>query len=208
MKLKTLIVALTFFLLLSIFAIPAFAQPKNVLFVCKGNIMRSVIAEKLFEKMLSEKGLASEYIVSSRGLQGTPGWPVLPTHGNLKYYNKASGKAIWEQVQPSLKELGIEEEMKANKATVVTVEDIQSADLVVALNQDVLSDSKWGMTTQFPTYSKKMMLFTELVGSDEGIADAYDSKEKGNKYERVVLKIADVLKKGYNNLIKRLSSPQ
>ncbi len=201
-------VALTFFLLLSIYSILAFAQPKNVLFVCKGNIMRSVIAEKLFEKMLSEKGLASEYIVSSRGLQGTPGWPVLPTHGNLKYYNKASGKAIWEQVEPSLKELGIEEEMKANKATVVTVEDLQSADLVVALNQDVLSDSKWGMTTQFPTYSKKMMLFTELVGSDEGIADAYDSKEKGNKYERVVLKIADVLKKGCNNLIKRLSSPQ
>jgi protein-tyrosine-phosphatase len=209
LKMKALEATSAVLLLLFILATPAIAAEEtiHVLFVCKGNIMRSVIAELLFEKLVADKNLAGKYSASSRGMQGTPGWPVLPTHGNLKYYNEANGSNAWEQSQPSLKTLGIEEELKAHKAAVVTAKDLEKADLVVALNRDVLSDSSWGLKTQFPDYRDKMILFTEIVGSDEGIADPIESKENGNKYQRVVLQIDDVLKRGFDTLCNAVRLP-
>jgi protein-tyrosine-phosphatase len=97
--------------------------------------------------------------------------------------------------------------MKALEAAAVTAKDLEKADLVVALNRDVLSDSSWGLKTQFPDYRDKMILFTDIVGSDEGIADPIESKENGNKYERVVLQIDDVLKRGFDNLCNSTSAP-
>ncbi len=206
MKLKSLNVAVIIALLLGMFAMQAQAGDvkKNVLFVCQGNIMRSVIAELLFEKMLAEKNLSEEYTVISRGMQGTPALSVLPVHNNIKYYNEANGANVWEQSLPSLKKLGIDEKIQENKSTAVTAKDMEQADLVVALSKDVMEDPEWGLKSQFSMSSNKIILFTEIVGSDEGISDAYASKEEGNKYEKRVYAIADVMKQGFHNLLQRL----
>ena len=57
---------------------------------------------------------------------------------------------------------------------------------------------------QFPGYDKKMILITELVGSNEGIADAYKAGTEGNKYESTVYQVADVVERGYKKLLMRL----
>jgi protein-tyrosine phosphatase len=49
------------------------AQPKRVLFVCLGNIIRSPLAENLFLHLASQAGLADKYTVDSAG---TGSWHV------------------------------------------------------------------------------------------------------------------------------------
>ena len=41
---------------------------KSVLFVCLGNICRSPMAQTVFEKIISEKGVDDKFIVDSAGL--------------------------------------------------------------------------------------------------------------------------------------------
>ncbi len=206
MKLKSLMNVMIVTVLVSILAVYASAadHKKSILIVDMGNIMRSVIAQELIKQKLAADGLSDQYDVSSRGMQGTPASPVVPTHANLSYYNKANGSNAWESSEPALKKLGIEEAFKKHKATVVSAADLASATVIIVTDAKVMDDPKFGLKVQFPGYDKKMILITELVGSDEGIADAYQAGTKGNKYESTVYKVADIVSRGYKNLLKRV----
>ena len=46
------------------------AMPSRVLFVCRGNICRSPLAEGVFRQLVSERGLAEFYEVDSAGTAG------------------------------------------------------------------------------------------------------------------------------------------
>jgi hypothetical protein len=100
--------------------------------------------------------------------------------------------------------LGIAESFKKHKATVVSAADLESAAIVIVTDAKVMDDPKYGLKVQFPGYDKKMILITELVGSGEGIADAYKAGTEGNKYESTVYQVADVVERGYKNLLMRL----
>jgi protein-tyrosine phosphatase len=41
--------------------------PEQILFVCLGNIVRSPLAESLFQQLAEERGLAGRYVVDSAG---------------------------------------------------------------------------------------------------------------------------------------------
>jgi len=198
--------ALIAVVLAGVIAVPVLAadHKKTILIVDMGNIMRSVIAQELIKQKLDADGLSDQYDVSSRGIQGTRASPVVPTHANLSYYNKANGSNAWESSEPALKKLGIEEAFKKHKATVVSAADLASATIVIVTDAKVMDDPKFGLKVQFPGYDKKMILITELVGSGEGIADAYQAGTKGNKYESTVYKVADIVARGYQNLLKRV----
>ena len=204
MKPKSLTKALVVAVLVSAIALPVLAadHKKSILIVDMGNIMRSVIAQELIKRKLVADGLSDQYDVSSRGIQGTPASPVVPTHANLSYYNAANGSNAWESSEPALNKLGIEEAFKKHKATVVSAADLDSADVVIVTDAKVMDDPKYGLKVQFPGYDKKMILITELIGSEEGIADAYQAGTGGNKYESTVYKVADIVERGYKNLLK------
>ncbi len=177
---------------------------KHILIVDMGNIMRSVIAEELIKRKLKADGLSDRFSVSSRGLQGTPATPVTPSHGNLSFYNAANGSNAWESSQPALQKLGIEEAFKEHRSTVVSVADLEQAAIIIVTDAKVMENPEYGLHVQFPGFGGKMILITELVGSSEGIADAYQAGASGNKYESTVYKVANVVEKGYKNLLERI----
>jgi protein-tyrosine-phosphatase len=205
-KLKNFAQAVIAAVLAGVMAVPALAAgpKKTILIVDMGNIMRSVIAQELIKQKLAADGLSDQYDVLSRGIQGTPASPVVPTHDNLSYYNKANGSNAWESSEPALKKLGIEEALKKHKATVVSAADLESASIVVVTDAKVMDNPKYGLKAQFPGYEKKMILITALVGSNKGIADAYQAGTKGNKYESTIYQVADIVARGYKNLLKRM----
>jgi protein-tyrosine phosphatase len=57
-------------------------RPISVLFVCMGNICRSPMAEAVFRHLVSEAGLADQFLIDSAG---TGGWHTgeRPHHGTL-----------------------------------------------------------------------------------------------------------------------------
>lgn len=187
-------------------AAPAFAGEgkKNILIVDMGNIMRSVIAEELIRRKLAKDGLSDSISISSRGLQGTPATPVAPMHGNLSFYNEVNGSNAWESSQPALAKLGIEEAFKEHRSTVVSVADLEQAVIIIVTDAKVMENPEYGLYKQFPGFEDKMILITELVGSSEGIADAYQAGTSGNKYEKTVYKVANVVEAGYQNLLERI----
>ena len=79
-----------------------------------------------------------------------------------------------------------------------------SADTKGTYTTSVSHGSTHSVKVQFPGYDKKMILITELVGSSEGIADAYKAGTEGNKYESTVYQVADVVERGYKTLLMRL----
>ncbi len=178
-------------------------KKQTILVVCRGNIQRSVVAGLLFRKIIKEQKLENSYDVISRGMMGTPGYPQAPTHNNLKFYNKNNGRNEWENSLPTLQELGIAEELQKNKSTAVTKGDLETADLVIAMDKKVLSNSTWGLISQFPKYRDKIILFTELVGSKAGISDAAGAKDSG-RHRRLILEINRIVQEGFEDVVKRL----
>lgn len=177
---------------------------KTILIVDMGNIMRSVIAETLIARKLADDGLADRYEVISRGIQGTPASPVAPGHGNLSFYNVANGSNAWESSLPALEQLGIADAVKEHKATVVSARDFEKAAIVIVTDEKEINNPEWGLNTQFPGFREKMIVIGELVGSSEGVADAYQAGTAGNKYETTVYRVANIIDQGYRNLLKRL----
>lgn len=68
-----------------------FMSKKSVLFVCLGNICRSPMAQTVFEKIITEKGVDDEYIVDSAGLisyhEGNKADPRMRAHAEKRGYN-------------------------------------------------------------------------------------------------------------------------
>ena len=180
------------------------AEKKTILIVDMGNIMRSVIAEELLTRKIAADGLSDAYEVDSRGIQGTPASPVVPSHASLAFYNAANGSNAWDASEPALAKLGLVEAFHEHKATVVSEKDLAGADIIVVTDDKIRNNEVYGLNIQFPGYDDKIVLITELVGSGEGIADAYESGDKGNKYEKTVYTVADVIERGYPELMSRL----
>lgn len=178
---------------------------KTILFVCRGNIQRSVVAEMCLKKIIAEKNLQHQYEVISRGMMGTPKLPVLPGHNNLKYYNENNGRDEWEHSLPTLQELGIENELQKHRSTVVNKDVLDRASLVISMDNKCLSHPTWGLNTQFPGYGNKIMLFTELVGSSEGMTDAADAKDK-TRHRKLILKINSILRQGIDKILMKLDA--
>jgi len=169
-----------------------------------GNIMRSVIAENLIERELAEAGMAGDYTVASRGPQGTPARPVVPTHANLSLYNEANGSNAWPSSKPAIEEPGLVEAFTSYKATTVSEADLAAAEVILVTSEDITDHPEYGLNSQFPGYDEKMMLITELVGSAEGIADVYQPGTAGNRNADTVYQVADVVTRGFDALIGEL----
>lgn len=180
------------------------ADQKTILIVDMGNIMRSVIAEELIARKIGADGLSEEFAVESRGIQGTPASPVVPSHASLASYNEANGSNAWEGSLPALEKLDLVDAFKKHKATVVSENDLKKASIVIVTDDTIRNDPAYGLNVQFPGYDDKMLVITELTGSSEGIADAYQEGSGGNKYEQTVYSVANTIDKGYANLMERL----
>ncbi|PIZ79490.1 MAG: hypothetical protein CO042_00465 [Parcubacteria group bacterium CG_4_9_14_0_2_um_filter_41_8] len=171
-------------------------EPRIILFVCNGNIHRSVVAEVRCRQALIELGLGESYIVISRGVQGSIDGSDPTKHRNLQDY------PVWTEVKLSLDDLGID--ISGVNRTPITLGDVESADTIIVMSTDVLNGSKdigdECLRVQFLQFFHKMHLFLELENSKEGIDDCGETGRQP-KYREVNEQICRVIDHNIQTII-------
>ncbi len=174
----------------------------RVLFVCVGNIQRSVIAERAFRNILFEKGITDVHVFS-RGIQGYQGIKP-PEHLCLKDY-----PAVWEASRYVLEELGIS--LDGHQAAPICLSDVEQAHVIIAMEESVLSGPivgekrVSGLWDLFPAYRSKMHCFGELDGSS-GLQDCGDSKRR-ETHEEMIRSLVQILQSRYEIIFDWIRPP-
>jgi protein-tyrosine phosphatase len=154
----------------------------RVLFVCMGNICRSPTAAGVFQKLLHKRKLADRFEVDSAG-----------THG---YH---VGEAPDSRTQRAAAARGYDlSDMRARR---VTDKDLQSADLVLAMDRMNL-DSLLNMSD--PEQHQKIRLFMPFAKNfdDDEVPDPYYGLGYG--FDVVI----DMVEDAAEGLLERLLAPQ
>ncbi|MDO9231018.1 MAG: EamA family transporter [bacterium] len=175
---------------------------KTILFVCNGNIHRSVVAEICLKQELKKLGFSEKYAVISRGIQGCCG-TVKPKYDNLTHY-----ETEWFLTRPILERLGINlQEISTRIAKSVQKRDIQEADVIYAMELAVLgknnNDFPNSLLTQFPEYSSRMHFFGDIEGDSQELVDCAESKNQEVHTlvnERIVYGIRNNMQKILNHV--------
>ncbi len=167
---------------------------KVILFVCNGNIHRSVIAALSTARLLNERGLDGEYEVLSRGLQGTMG-TSLPRHRNLREYAHE-----WAQSGPPLAEIGLDIP-KGQQSTPITRQVAELASAIFAMDNLVLSTKPNSLANQFPDLRTKMHLFGEIAGTLDDVPDPA-GKDDPSLHRDVVHTIDSTLRQHLDTLLQ------
>jgi len=165
---------------------------KKIIFVCKGNIYRSVIAEKYLKKLLNNKGMNGEFEITSAGINGTAGTKP-PKGKNIKDYPE-----IYKVVKKFIDEKGID--LADHNSSQITREKAEQADLIIVMEKSVLEGPPNSLATQFPNLTYKMRLFSELEGKNYDIPDCENEDQKIHKM--VIDTICEKLDKFFHVLIK------
>jgi protein-tyrosine phosphatase len=92
----------------------------NVLFVCRGNICRSPMAEAIFRDLVSREGLADRFHVDSAGAECL--YRNEPAHSGTQHVLAARGIACHTLSRR------------------VTLADLMKADYIIAMDRDNVSD--------------------------------------------------------------------
>jgi protein-tyrosine-phosphatase len=165
---------------------------KTVLFVCLGNISRSVIAEHLLRKILIEQNLSEVIRVQSCGLKGSAG--TTPTKfPNLSGYvsEYAAARSVLERYEIDISE---------HVATPINLQAMRAADVVIAMDTSVLSEAPNSLTKQFPEERSKTRLFTGLSGEQSDIVDPCGNTDE-NRYVKIIGEIDHVLRSHIDTLL-------
>ena len=156
-------------------------QPKQVLFVCLGNICRSPAAEGVMQHLVDERGLAESIQIDSAG---TSSYHI--------------GEPADARMRASAAERGIE---LTSRSRMVAERDFERFDLVIAM--DSANYHSLEQTAGGPTPKLKMMS-DYLEGEDRDkypsdVLDPYYGEDDGFGY------VLDMLQAACPNLLKELS---
>lgn len=165
---------------------------KLIIFVCNGNIHRSVIAAEILRKMLRERKADRNFSVDSYGLQGTKG-TELPKHKHLSDYPKE-----WKAAKPTLQEFGID--IKKHSFQKITTAAMKKVSVVIAMDDKVHSEAKNSLMKQFPNQGYKIHRFSELTPRYRPLKDPAGSGDE--KVHRDVIKtIHSTLSKKFEDIL-------
>lgn len=164
---------------------------KTIIFVCSGNIQRSVIAAEILKNILLEQKLSHQYQIVSRGLQGSGG-RTPPKHAQLKDY-----PVEWEASRPAIEALGIN--IDDYVSTPISRDDADDASVIIAMNESVLSIEEANLVNQFSDLLSKLHHYGEL---DEtvGVVDLADEM-KANKHQLMIFAMNDLLRDKWQTII-------
>lgn len=164
-----------------------------IVFICNGNIHRSVIAAESLRKILKEKKIGPKFSVTSYGLQGTKGTD-LPKHKNLSEYPKE-----WKAAKPTLQNFSID--ISKHSFQKITPAVMKKASVVIAMDDKVYSRAKNSLTKQFPKYKTKIHRFSELTENKRVVKDpAGSGSEKLHK--EIIENIYFTLSKKYKDILE------
>ncbi len=159
----------------------------KIIFVCKGNIHRSPIAEQFFKKELIKSKYNKPVIVESYGLQG---FILEPTKG--KYLRDYPTE--YNLTKPILDKKGINIDNHISQPLNERI--IDEADLIITMNLDVQKT----LLDKFPNIHKKTFLLNDLMDS-RSIHDPYGSTD-ANLHENVINIIEYCIINGFDKIIK------
>ena len=165
---------------------------KLIIFICNGNIHRSVIAAESLRKVLKEQGTGSEFLVNSYGLQGTKG-TKLPKHRRLSDY-----PAEWATAKPVLQKLSID--ISKHRFQKINAGVMKKANVVVAMDNKVYSRAKNSLRQQFPTQVHKIHRFSDLTANHKSIKDLAGISSK-KLHQEVIKNIYFTINKKYSTII-------
>ncbi len=124
---------------------------KHIVFICNGNIYRSVIAEECFRMILKKQNVNSLFSISSYGLQGTKGTDV-PKHKHLSEY-----PIEWNAAKPTLQKFDID--IRKHHFKKISEAVVKKADVIIAMDHNVFSSAKNSLLNQFPNNAKNPSIF-------------------------------------------------
>lgn len=143
---------------------------KLIVFVCTGNIHRSVIAAESLRKILKEKKVSPKFSIASYGLQGTKGTAV-PRQKHLSEYPKE-----WEAAKPTLRKLNID--IRKHSFQKISASVMKKASVVIAMDDKVYSKAKNSLMKQFPEQACKIHRFSELTSLHKSVRDPAGSSDE------------------------------
>lgn len=136
-------------------------EKTQVLFVCRGDIYRSAVAERLLVRFVRDAQMMDRIEVRSRGLQGYGG-TLPPKYPNLSFY-----PTEWNAAKDTLEELEIL--LDDHTATALSSEDVETSDVIIAMSEDVLAE----LLEAFPGSRQKIRLFGEPGDNVRGVSDPH-----------------------------------
>ena len=165
---------------------------KSIIFICNGNIERSVIAAQCLNNLLEKKQLTAKYKADSFGLQGTKNTPN-PLYKKLSQYPKE-----YKAAYPTLKKLKIDISKHTYKK--ITLSAISYATTIIAMDKKVYSSAKNSLLKQFPFAKNKLHIFSEITLNHKNIKDPHGN---GNSkiHEQVIQQIQVAINKNYKKIL-------
>jgi len=165
---------------------------KLIIFICNGNIHRSVIAAECLRNMCKEKRIGLNLLVDSYGLQGTKG-TIPPKHKNLSEYPKE-----WSAAKPVLQKLGID--ISKHNSQKISASVMKKASVVIAMDNKVYSRAENSLTKQFPSYIDKIHRFSELTMNHRVIKDPAGSGDE-KLHRKIIRNIHSALNEKYKDIL-------
>ncbi|MFX0064356.1 MAG: hypothetical protein ACFFC7_19455 [Candidatus Hermodarchaeota archaeon] len=158
-------------------------KPINILFICSGNIMRSPIAEMLFEKLLTEN-----YAEKWRE-------KISVASGGVRFKNS--------EIFPLTRELLLSEGITETRIAQFKPRHIEDhpelfaeADLILAMTKGQIKR----LLNYEPSYASKTMLLTEFVSNERPIPDPWFSLRR----KKALQEVAETIKDSQEGLLKKL----
>ena len=133
----------------------------TVTFVCLGNICRSPMAEAVFSRLISERGVALSFTVNSRATSDCE-----------------EGNPVYPPAQRALKERGYNFLHRAKK---LTLADIKNADYVLVMDRMNLSD----VTYLAGAHSEKVHMLGHYLPEKIEIADPWYTRDFDRTYNEI-----------------------
>lgn len=145
----------------------------TIVFVCHGNICRSPMAEMVLKEMVQRAGLSDRFSISSRA---------------------ATTEEIGEDMYPPAKRTLDAHHIPhpKRKASLITGEDYERADYIIAMDQENLHDLAY-LTHQDP--DKKISLLLSWAGEKRDVADPWFTNDYEKTYDDVVKGCRGILDK-------------
>jgi len=160
---------------------------KLIVFVCHGNIHRSVVAEIFLKQLLATDKSSKSFTVISMGTQRT----------QTRYSNLTQYLTEWTASEPSLRELGVDlHKFRTHISRPLTETVMNHAAIAVVMTPEILAEAQ----KLFPAHSTKLVLFNDLADKKTELPDCFDSDDIA-RHAHVNTEIVTILRNSYKKLL-------
>ncbi len=163
---------------------------KQILIVCRGNILRSPFAEVIIKRRIYKENLQDRFSVISRGIQGTKIDPIPVRFQNVTFY-----KNIFPLAKKSLDKYSIDLSHHISKP--IKLLDVANSSVILAMDDNILES----LQKLFQKHLIKMCKFSEIIGNQKIDFNDPEKLKSEDDYEVVFENIYTTIQVGFSNLM-------